>query len=491
MHVAPVESTLVSCSAPSRSPPARQLYFALLGEKAERLGQVDELTRSASRSFLATLLDKAATLDSDVPTDARSLPAWLDDSHRRTAGAYRRYLDERRDGAPRRFFGNRSHALHFIEAVAPTKLVDGAWLYGLLPNWREQRLAPLIRTYLEELGDGLPHRNHVLLYRQLLARHGLNAWQARPDANFVQGAVQLCLAHHADEFLPEIIGFNLGYEQLPLHLPITAYELNELGIDPYYFTLHVTIDNASTGHARKALQCAIDCMPRHGDSAAFYRRLANGVRLNEIGMGTREAIAAFDLDAELLRVLAAKASVGAMLHSDYCRIGGRTVSDWLGTPDRLPEFLATMQSSGWIARGRPAQESRFWRLMTDARAPMFGVFDTAELQLLEDWIVDDRDAGSGSRPVDHFRRQRAQDELPASKPAPPEGASVRAVVAHFLGDTPTAGHDPDIRRLAERLAGASTRAQVMEILGGLVSPANHPTPAGLVATRLFSHLLGR
>ena len=28
--------------------------------------------------------------------------------------------------SPRRFFGCRSHAFHFLRAVAPTKLVDGA-----------------------------------------------------------------------------------------------------------------------------------------------------------------------------------------------------------------------------------------------------------------------------------------------------------------------------------------------------------------------------
>jgi hypothetical protein len=490
MFATPVTSSL-SPPTSLRRGSARQLYFALLGEKADDAGRIDELTRSASRSFLAAQLDKAATLDSDFPTDARSLTAWLDESHRRTAGDYRRYLDERQDGAPRRFFSHRSHALNFIEAVAPTKLVDGAWLYGLLPHWREERLAPLIGIYLEELGDGAPHRNHVSLYRQLLGRHGGDSWQALPDVNFVQGAVQLSLAHHAEEFLPEIIGFNLGYEQLPLHLPITAYELNELGIDPYYFTLHVTIDNASTGHARKALQCAIDYLPRHADAVEFLRRLSNGYRLNEVGRGTCEAIAAFDLEAELLQMLAAKADVGALLHSDYCRIGGRTVSDWLDTPGEIPAFLATLQSSGWILRGRPARESRFWRLMTDARAPMFGVFDEVELQLLEDWIVDDHDGGRCSRPVDHFRRQRSQQDLPVGKAGPGDGASVRAVIAHFLGDMPTSGQDPDIRRLAERLASATTRAQAMAILAGMLSPANHPTPAGLLATRLFSHLFSR
>ncbi len=55
-------------------------------------------------------------------------------------------------------------------------------------------------------------------------------WDDLSDDHYIQGALQLAMAHHADQFLPEIIGFNLGYEQLPLHLLITAYELKELGI---------------------------------------------------------------------------------------------------------------------------------------------------------------------------------------------------------------------------------------------------------------------
>ena len=83
----------------------------------------------------------------------------------------------------------------------------------------------------------------------------------------MQGLIQLALAYNSDQFLPELIGYNLGYEQLPLHLLITAYELNELGIDPYYFTLHVTVDNADSGHARKAWEAryAFQPLPRTGE----------------------------------------------------------------------------------------------------------------------------------------------------------------------------------------------------------------------------------
>jgi|GEM_PF-6927555 len=36
----------------------------------------------------------------------------------------------------------------------------------------------------------------------------------------------------AECYLPEVVGFNFGYEQLPLHLLITTYELDELALPP-------------------------------------------------------------------------------------------------------------------------------------------------------------------------------------------------------------------------------------------------------------------
>ena len=141
--------------------------------------------------------------------------------------------------------------------MAPTKLVDGAWLYGLLQRWDDARFTALIQTYLEELGDGLPEKNHVVLYRKLLASQGCDDWRELDDEHFVQGAIQLALAEHAEQFLPEIIGFNLGYEQLPLHLLITSYELTELGVD---LLLHpASLSTTPTTATRKP--CKVCWMP--------------------------------------------------------------------------------------------------------------------------------------------------------------------------------------------------------------------------------------
>ncbi len=485
---APPATPQASVSRPFSS---RQLYFAMLRERGSSAGHIDQLTGAASRTFLAEKLREATAVEGEFPIEAQTLASVLREEHEQTAKAYRRYLDERQAGAPRRFFSCRSHAMHFLRAVAPTKLVDGAWLYGLLQRWQDPRIAPLIQTYLEELGCGVAPQNHVLLYKHLLARYGCDRWQDGPDEHFTQGAVQLALAHNAHEFLPELIGFNLGYEQLPLHLPITAYELNELDIDPYYFTLHVTIDNASTGHARKALQSVLDCMPRIGDAAEFQRRVGNGYQLNLVGMGTQQAIESFDLEQELQRVIGEKASIGANLHSDYCRIGGRPLSDWLSAPDDVAGLLATLQSAGWIRRGQSPDMSRFWHLLTDEQAPMFGVFDGYEQQLLSDWI----EAGAGkvlaTPAINRFRRRPSASRASGPDTKLHSGATVAQIIAHYAGHGTRSGSCSEVKAIFQQLGEIDTKAQAFEVLSGLLSPANHPTPAGLVATRLYTELFNR
>ena len=107
---------------------------------------------------------------------------------------------------------------------------------------------------------------------------------------------------NAGQLLPEVIGFNLGYEQLPLHLLITACERNELGLDPYYFTLHITVDHADTGHAQRAVQAVFDTLPQWGGHGDFWQRVCNGGKLGSAGVGTTEAIRGFDIGRELLSV---------------------------------------------------------------------------------------------------------------------------------------------------------------------------------------------
>lgn len=436
--------------------PARTLYERLLQP------ELDANALQEARSFLDEQLVQARALPCDVPMQPEALLEWMRGGAQRTTEAYGQYLQERRQGAPRRYFSNRAHALYFLRHVAPTKLVDGAWLYGLLRHWQELRLRPLLRTYLEELGDGVPAMNHVVLYKQLLAQHDCDELAELDDSHFLQGAQQLALGHLAEDYLPEVIGYNLGYEQLPLHLLITSFELTELDIDPYYFQLHVTIDNASSGHAQKAVQAVLENLPLVGDRDEFYRRVLRGYQLNDLGVGSTAVIAAFDLEDEVCAMLERKREVATQVHSDYCRIEGRTVNEWLSEPGQVRAFLDALQKRGWIRRDEDPQSSRFWQLVQGDRAAMFGVFSSYEQQLLHDWI-----AGSWAPPRARGRHRRR------AAPAVAEQA---------------AGLDDEAQALHAALRGLPAQQQADKLIE-LMSPASHFTPAGLLATRLFNAYL--
>ncbi|WP_442965293.1 iron-containing redox enzyme family protein [Pseudomonas sp. FIP_A4] len=444
---------------------SRELYFALL----------DGASHEDAAHYLQDQLQRAAALPCDLPDDPAALDAWVRQRTEAVGHQYQAYLDQRRAGGARRYFASKAHALHFLRGVAPTKLVDGAWLYGLLQRWDDSRFTALIQTYLEELGEGLPEKNHVVLYRKLLASQGCDDWQQLDDEHFVQGAIQLALAEHAERFLPEVIGFNLGYEQLPLHLLITSYELTELGIDPYYFTLHVTVDNADNGHAHKAVQGLRAAWPQMGDGAAFYQRVRNGYRLNDLGASTVSVIGDFDLSTEVQRIFEKKAAVGQFVHSDYCRFEGRTVNQWLA--EDVEQFLAVLETRGWIKRGHDPQESRFWQLIVGEQAPMFGVFSAYEQQMIHDWIAGDwqADGKRSPRGVLLTSQARFNARRPAADATVPQA---------------TAGNDFDaeLQLLEQQLARQPDRAARMRLLLPLLAPQRHHSAVGLLATRLFNGL---
>ena len=448
----------------------RELYESLSN------GPPDEPATAQARAFIDRALAQALNETCEMPESPHDLSAWMHNSAQLARAKYGAYLEDRKAGKPRRYFQNRSHALYFLRSVAPTKLVDGAWLYGVLAHWRNPRFSNLKSTYLEELGEGRPDKNHVLLYRELLDRYGLNPADKLPEPFYTQGALQLALGYSAEDFLPEVIGFNLGYEQLPLHLLITAYELNELGIDPYYFTLHITVDNADTGHARRAVQAVLDCLPREADSAAFWQRVRNGCRLSEAGIGTTQLIAGFDIEQEVIAIFSRKSATGHGAHSDYCRVAGRSINDWLGRSDSIPAFLAALRQAGWIKRGAPAQESRFWKLLQGERAEMFGVFSPYELQLIHDWIrgVASADGQAYDEPTLAAGQRRASFRGTARLARQP------SVVAHLL--------DPDLQTMQARIEATDDAAQKKQLLVQAMAPDRHWTPAGLYATRLFRQL---
>lgn len=479
----------------------KALYFAMLDDPDSRE------TAEASLAFLQQQLAQTEGMAEELPIDPQQpltpemLTAWVRINTEKVGQQYQRYLDDRKAGAPRRYFSSKAHALNFIKSVAPTKMVDGSWLYGVVSHWQDARFSALLRIYLEELGDGQPDKNHVVLYRKLLDTYGCE-WKNLGEEYFVQGAIQQALARHADRFLPEVIGFNLGYEQLPLHLLITAYELDELNIDPYYFTLHITVDNAMTGHAHSAVNAVFEAMPQVGNRQAFLRRVMNGARLNNLGLCTLDAIAAFDLEEELIAIFAEKAVIGKLMHGNHCRIGGRTINQWLADPDGIPDLLQSLEQHQWIKRHEDPRESRFWKLIESDRAEMFGVFSPYEKQVIYDWIAGDA-----------LETLPRKDRLGAPRRMAQSGIAGKATSAGSISAMANRAHGNIIRLnpampgrerkrdaddfgaeralFEEQAARLQDRQELMRLLAGWLSPARHHTAIGLLATRMFCQQLAQ
>lgn len=454
---------------------SRDMYFSLLAPSGFSKGRAD------SAGFLAAHLKHTSQHFTDVPAHPEQLEAWLDEHNEAVGRQFQEYLAARKAGQPRWFFSSKAHALYLLRVVAPTKMVDGAWLYGLTRHWHDARFTSLLKIYLEELGDGVEAMNHVAMYRRLLKVNECEDWKTLDDKFFTQGAVQLALAANTETHLPEVIGFNLGYEQLPLHLLITAYELQELNIDPYYFTLHTTIDNAHSGHARAAVDAVTEAMPTFGSSRHYMERIMAGVKLNDAGLGTLDLIKHFDLLGEVVRVLQSKASIGQYMHSNRCMIDGKTINEWLAEPEQVARLLNVMEKTGWIKRHQDPEQSRFWQVIHAEKAPMFGVFTAYERQVIYDWI-----AGDVLETLPKVARLGAPWRRVAQAPEPEVLGNVYDLRSgRRLAETLLEANDFNQEQLSLDRYLQGLGAKRMDFLIDWLSPAKHHTSLGLCATRYF------
>ena len=190
-----------------------------------------------------------------------------------------------------------------------------------------------------------------------------------------------------------------------------------------------------------------------------------------MGAGTNQIIADFDLEQELLNILATKALTGSQLHSDYCRIGGKTVNEWLATPEQIHEFVDTLVKKGWIRRNEHPTKSRFWNLLVGDKGAMFGVFNAYELQIIYDWIAGE----SLQVPTSINRRYRKRRQ---------EFDSATQDICESKDHSDEFSAEANL--LMDKLASAPDKSAAMDLLVPWLSPRYHHTSLGLMATRIYA-----
>lgn len=337
-----------------------------------------------------------------------ALNTYLSTMSMSTTSAWCAYLARRKAGGRRELFSARKYAEYWLERAAPVKFVDGAWLSRLhhprTPSGLRHITRILWQIISEELGDGDLEKNHVHVYACLLWSFGskLPAGDSRefidPNINpnddasvWAAAIVQLTLGLFPEEFLPEALGFNLAYECVALDTMVAACELKELDLDPAYFNLHITIDNADSGHTAMALDAVIKFM-RIGDAKIRQQRwrriqagylLATEISPNPKVPGPTELAA--------LEIFSHKVNSSYAAHQ-LCRglMGGRlgmSLQAWMDPSEwgkRKFRFAAALANSRWVTRGEPSK-SRFLKEL-EWKGRMFGAFTTKERVAIKQWI---------------------------------------------------------------------------------------------------------
>jgi hypothetical protein len=336
---------------------------------------------------------------------------------------YEQYVARRKSGSPREMFSDKEEAKWWLKQAAPVKYVDGAWLGQInkisTPFAYRRITKNAWQVMSEELGDGDLAKNHVHVYRDLMQdidaglpeadaedfihpRHGLNearCWKA--------AMAQLLVSLFPHDFLPEALGFNMSYESLPLHLLKTIKEMRELKLNPYYFELHVSIDNADSGHAAMAMETVADYITliaeTEGEEAAHvaWKRVQAGYILADGLLTTPDSpslrkqpevpFPRNDTEVALLEIFKAKSPVAHKIHcNSRLKIGRRSLVDWLEPnafkdPKWQQDFLLDLGNCRpWVIKGN-SEKSRLIREIS-WEGKMFGSFTQTEVETLKAWI---------------------------------------------------------------------------------------------------------
>lgn len=404
----------------------KDLYY-----KLQNLEHHPEVLRQ-SRDLLISLFSETLTSACKEPDSGilrikhytpEHLAAFLQKEHDQTMQEWEQYMARRWAGCPTEMFQDREEAKWWLKQITPVKYVDGAWLGHInkitTPFALRRVTKDAWQVLSEELGDGDLSKNHVHVYRELMKEiepglpEGDTADFIHPRHEMDEPRVwkaaiaQLLISLFPHEFLPEILGFNLHYEGITMETLKAAKELEELKLNAYYFMLHISIDNADSGHTAIAMHTVTEYISHiettHGSSAAqdAWRRVQAGYILSEHLPTTPDCLSMktpatplfpkSESEKDVIQVFLAKAPVAHKIHcSSRLKIGRRTLVDWLKPEDFISQrwqmdFLNDLANTKmWIRKG----DGRRSKLVQEISWPgkMFGSFTQTEVEIVRKWI---------------------------------------------------------------------------------------------------------
>ncbi|KAK6081430.1 hypothetical protein SCUP234_04635 [Seiridium cupressi] len=389
-----------------------------------------------SRGVSLTLEDSQNSILEIEHYNAQKVWDFIEDAHAKVLTEWGGYLERRKQGGGPELFATVEAAKTWLVQQAPVKFVDGAWLAHIhkitTPFALRTVTKDVWQVFSEELGDGDLSKHHVYLYQKLLENIGCTLpeghsadfidarhWDGVDNHDAWEAAVgQLLISLFPHEFLPEILGFNMHYELVTLDTMRAAHELRTLGINPYYFLIHIAIDNADSGHTAMATHTVtryLDMVRETEGETALeqaWKRVQVGYMLSQT-LGhtlsrdkeepsasaiknpgfTNPNIPLDPLSARVIDIFRAKASTSQRFHcQSRARIGAHTLSEWLdpsiwkhpNLQHQVKLLTALSQAKPWIFPGASSKSLLVRELLWEGR--MFGAFTHDEVAALSAWI---------------------------------------------------------------------------------------------------------
>ncbi|KNG90842.1 hypothetical protein ANOM_000984 [Aspergillus nomiae NRRL 13137] len=405
-------------------------FYKTLYHRLQNLEQYPGIQEQGRQYFVTWISDALNRASHNPARDILSveqysreaLLAFVQSQQEQVTDQFEAYHTRRRKGGQREHFPDRDAAIRWLRQASPLKLVDGAWLGHINGVSTPFNLRPvskgLWQILSEELGDGDRKKHHVFVYQELLRSVGhvppcpssssfIQTDHGADDVRFWQAAVaHLLISLAPDCFLPELLGFNLCFEGLQLDTLVVATELREVGIDPYYFLLHISIDNVASGHTAMAAECviryldhvrdsegtqAMDCAWKRIQAGFVFCGDASSSSTNAVATGPSILTSKPDLEGDLLNIFASKVNAARGIHcTSKARIGSRTMVDWLEptsfrSREWQQDFLRNLTDARpWVYKGDSQKSKLVQELRWGGR--MFGCFTDRELGVLERWI---------------------------------------------------------------------------------------------------------
>ena len=316
--------------------------------------------------------------------DLMHLHTWIEEQHAKTLREYSNYVNRRKNGGKRELFANVTHAKWYIMNITPTKIIDGAWLrnISLLPPSQTRDI--LLRIYMDEKGlyDTWQQtiqeneNDHIFLWKSLLKScfkdvdiNRVDSWSQHfmlacsKDDIWIPGCIQLALGSDPVRYLPEIVGYNLGYEQLSYEMLVCAYELKELGIDSSYFDIHISVDNLDCGHAYLSLRAALSLLktPEGDDQNSIFQRILHGLHLSTIVSET-EIISRFSPASLVNAMMERKMGVVHALHDTVQLSDNRNLGECMRDAVVSKDMLKVLNENGYL-NSDILEETRFYSVI--------------------------------------------------------------------------------------------------------------------------------